>query len=384
MTPPAGWSMERDPQGPVVLKRTDDGQLSAIVILSEPLRDALPDAVRSAMHRGFADAKLELASLKEGASIFGLPGVSFKESFRHPQLRRRVRVSGVGLDVEGRLHLAWLTTFSNKGSADREREFDEIIRSWQFKTANAKPWNPAQTRQVPAGLAGFYWGSKIENRYNGLSGSMQMKAIRRYLLLLPTGQAYRGIPPGGRVLDMDFAERLREDPEKCCVYSVVGDEIVFEWPVSRGMIRTLRSPLQQRGGRVQFKFMGVDVVPARPASISRVEGVYTASNVTMTNTAFSNTTMSSARRLAFTAEGRYTKSGFVGVSFSHDSGGDRSSGAGGSKTAAQSGTYTIDGFRLTLDPDDGPPETFTLIIETPSPSPGALFIGGAAYLKSGP
>lgn len=383
MSVPAGWSVERDSQGPVILKRTDEGQLSAIVIQSQPLEGALPDAVRSAMHRGFADAKLKLDSLTETNSIFGLRGVSFDESVRHPQLRRRFKVCGVALNVAGRLHLAWLTTISNAAAEAREREFEQMIRSWKFQKNAATAWDPTKARKVPARAAGLYWGSKIQNRYNGLSGSMQMKAVRRYVLLLPTGQAYRGLPPGGRVLEMDFAERLREDPEQCGVYSIDGDEIVFEWPGPLGLLTTTRSPLEQRGDQLQFKFMGVDVSPVQPVSGLRVDGTYTASSVTTSNTAFSNTTASSERRLTLTSDGRYTKTGFVGVSFSQDSGGSHTSGAGSSRPGAQKGMYAIDGFRLTLSPDNGPAEHSTILIETPGPSPGALFIDGSAYLKSG-
>src|SRR5688572_21170656 len=108
IVPPAGWSMERDPKGPVVLKRSDDKQLSVIVTASEALDGPLPDAVRAVMHRSFVDQKLELEHLHEGNSIFGYRGVSFEESFRHEQLDRRLQVCGLGLNVNGQLHLAWM------------------------------------------------------------------------------------------------------------------------------------------------------------------------------------------------------------------------------------------------------------------------------------
>jgi hypothetical protein len=49
----------------------------------------------------------------------------------------------------------------------------------------------------------------------------------------------------------------------------------------------------------------------------------------------------------------------------------------------EAGSYSIEGFRLTLKPESGPPEYFTLVIEAPGPSPGALFINDVAFLKSG-
>ena len=377
LVPPAGWTAKRDPKGPLVLTRTDGGDLSAIIVYSEPLNGPLPDGVRGAMHRGFTDTKLSLERLKDGPSVFGLPAVSFQESFRHPELRRRLQVYGLALNVRGRLQLAWLATVSNKSASEREREFEQMVRAWRFKEPAPERWDPMKARKAPKELAGFYWGSKITNRYNGLSGGMQMKAVRHYLVLLPSGQAYRGLPPGGRVLDMDFAERLREDPEQCGMYSVDGDEIVLEWADALGMRRTERIPLKGRGKNFQFR--GVQVSRLPPVSNLRVNGRYTASNVTMSNLGGSNTTVSSARTLVLTPDGRYTKSGFVGLSFSHDSGGG---GAGSSKSAPSSGSYMIDGYRMTLTPDEGPAEHFTVLIETPGPSPGALFIDGSAYLKS--
>jgi hypothetical protein len=383
MSTPAGWSVDANLNGRLVLKRTDNGQLSAIVIASEPFHGSLSDAVRSTMHRGFTDEKLALKNLREDTSIFGFPGVSFDESFRHAQLKQRLQISGLGLNVDGRLHLAWMVTPANKATEQRGREFEQLIRNWRFKQRIATTWDPTKPRKVPAHLAGFYFGSKIQNRYNGLSGILEMKAVREHVVLLTTGQAYRGIPPGGRVLDMNFAELLREDPNRCGVYSVDGDEIVFEWPASLGMVWTARESLLSRGGAARFRFRGVDISPMKPVPRLRLEGRYTSSNVTTAGAGSSSTSVSADRTLTFTRDGRYTKSRFVGVAFSHESGEGRTGGAGISKPAQLTGTYVIEGFRLTLTPDEGPPENFTVIIETPGVSPSALFINGAAYLKSG-
>jgi hypothetical protein len=47
----------------------------------------------------------------------------------------------------------------------------------------------------------------------------------------------------------------------------------------------------------------------------------------------------------------------------------------------QTGRYTINGFRMTLTPDNGPPEHFTIVLEDPSPTTKSLFIDDSAYLK---
>jgi hypothetical protein len=183
---------------------------------------------------------------------------------------------------------------------------------------------------------------------------------------------------------MDFNAQMQLQPARCGIWSVQGDEITFEWATDFGIIRRVSSKLVRSPGSALIRFDGINLSPATGARPNfRVQGSYTTSNVTMANTAFSNTTASSARTLTFTLDGRYTKTGFTSVSFSSDSGDARSSGAGKRNSAPESGSYTIDGFRLTLKPDNEQPQHFTLLIETPGPSPGALFINGAAYLRSG-
>ena len=79
-----------------------------------------------------------------------------------------------------------------------------------------------------------------------------------------------------------------------------------------------------------------------------------------------------------TPDGTYRKSGFASSSFSNAG----ASGTVSSKRGVQAGHYTIDGYTLTLTPQDGqPPELFTIIFEEISPSPKAIFINDSAFLR---
>lgn len=380
ITPPAGWTVENQASGAVILKRQD--KVSSLILVGSgpaklPMNQTLTDTMRNSVHISDLDLKVS-----DGISVSGYPAMTFDEVARPPK-GSRLRIVGIGLDLGGRYQVAWLATGSNSDARDRVNEFNEMVRTWRFKVPTKNAWNPAKPRSVPSGLAGFYWGSKIENQYNGFTGSLDLRAIREHIVLLPNGQAYFGIPPEGRVLDMDFDAMRRLRPSSCGTWSVDGDEIVFERATDIGLIRRVSSKLNRSSsGSARIHYRGIDLSPATPApSDLRIQGSYTTSNVTMANTAFSSTTASSARTISFTLDGRYAKMGFTAVSFSSDSGDSRSSGAGKRKSEAENGSYTIDGFRLTLKPDNAQPQHFTVLIETSGSSPGALFINGAAYLR---
>jgi len=87
----------------------------------------------------------------------------------------------------------------------------------------------------------------------------------------------------------------------------------------------------------------------------------------------------SEKYITFSPDGRYQKSGFSGASF------DNSNAAGTftSKKGVTTGTYSIEGYTLTLTPSAGPPEQYSVVFEDPSPSPKAIFINDDGFLRSG-
>lgn len=382
---PEGWSVTKQPGNGLLLRRTDKGNPSVINIGSEAFTGSLAEKVRQTMQAGFANMGLRLERLTEGKSANGHPTVSFNQTVRAKG--QQLRICGIGFDLGGRLQLAWLATVDDGNADEREHEFDELVRTWRFRNGSANVQaSPPQTQASPPPtqsapeLVGFYWGSDVRNEFNGLSGGLELKAVRNYIVLLPNGRAYRGIPPGGHVLDMDLAAQCRRYPLRCGTYSVQGDKITFEWTDRPGALKRKTSTLQGRGGSFRFEFDGTEVSRVPPLPDLRVNGRYTATTVIVGGSASSSMTASNQRTLALTPDGRYTKSGFSAVSFSNEAGGDRTGGGGRSRSGVESGSYSIRGFQLTLKPDSGPPEYFTIVIETPGTSPKALFIDDAAFL----
>lgn len=382
-TPPPGWTVAESSGGTTTLEHNDErGKRSSIIVGSDPLPGPLIATLRNALTTTFRDFDLKIDRIDEAKTTHGHAAAYFDEYARHRTKRQRLRFAGVAVDLSGRMQIAWLLTPDGAASYDRKRELEEMVRSWSY-VGSAKPsWDPLKPPRGSGGLSGLYWGVLLQNQLNPFGG-MDLVALRKYMLLLPNGWAYSDVPPGGKVMDIDFAAELRRVPKRCGLYSVQGDQLVFDWITDFGLIQRTTLPFQRRGANnVSFNYEGASMNIVRPAPKNlRLSDEYTSTFHMSGNLGGSSNSVTSQRSIAFTPDGRYRKSGFAAFSFSNDAGTGTTSGAGYNPRAPNTGRYVIDGYTLTLTPDQGLEEVFTLVIEKFEPEVTALFIDDNAFLK---
>jgi hypothetical protein len=228
---------------------------------------------------------------------------------------------------------------------------------------------------------GFYFGSRLQNQLNPLGG-MDLNAVREYLVLLPTGQAFQALPIGGHVLDMDFAAECTRLPHACGTYQIQGNRIDFIWRGEYGMVTHESSQWDTgEGGKASVaSFNGTRVFEASPVRNLRITGRYTSTFASVGSTAFQSTSVVAQTFISFSPDGSYQKSGFSAASFT----GTGAAGTVQNRKGVQTGRYALNGYTLTLTPSDGgTPETFTTVFEEINPSPKAVFINDKAFLRDG-
>jgi hypothetical protein len=206
-------------------------------------------------------------------------------------------------------------------------------------------------------------------------GGMDLRAIRNYIVLLPSGQAYRDLPKDGHVLDIDFASACKAKPKDCGTYEIQGGTIRLRWSGDYGLLEE-ESGAWTPSGKGGFD-AGGHYTRITPVHDLRVSGKFTSTFAMVGNMATQSTSVVSEKYLTLTPDGRYQKSGFSAASF------DNSNAAGtfGGRKPVQSGTYTMNDYTLTLTPAGGAAERYSLVLEDPTPNATALFINDDAFLK---
>jgi hypothetical protein len=248
----------------------------------------------------------------------------------------------------------------------------------QLHGETAGNWDPLHPSPVGA-RSGLFLGSGLENRLNPLGG-LDLIARREYALLLPTGQAYYGLPDGGHVLDLDFTAACKQKPKQCGTYKIEGGTISFTERDSYGLVTHTSSPFTAGapGHSVIAEYHGTKAFEVLPVRGKTVSGKYT-STFAQTGNIGQSTSVVAQTFIAFNPNGTYQKSGFSAASFQGESAG----GTTMSNRALGSGQYKFEGYTLTLTPSSGQPELYTAVFENQDPDPKAIFINDKAFLKDG-
>ena len=207
---------------------------------------------------------------------------------------------------------------------------------------------------------------------------MDLRAERYYVLLLPNGQAYSELPEGGHVDNFNFAAVCQKEPKHCGTYDISGGRIHFKWMDDYGLVDESESAWTGATDKGTFDTRGHSYRRILPVHGLRVSGKYTSTFASVGSIGTQSTSVVSEKYITFTPDGRYQKSGFSGGSFDN-------AGAAGtmmSKKGVVTGTYAIDGYTLTLTPNGGAPETFSVVFEDPSPTTKAIFIDDSGFLRN--
>jgi hypothetical protein len=379
-TPPAGWRPGENSANRAILQAATQHTKAVLMVQQLPLSGDFGSAFASALRSQMPIANLKLQYPHQGSTGAGSPMIQILDSGTLRNGRERAKLDAVGIALGDSMILA--TLLSGDWGGDQysfQRAFEKMVSAWRLTGERGTPWDPLHPPSPVGARSGLFLGSRVENALNPLGG-MDLKAVREYLVLLPTGQAFQALPQGGHVLDMDFAAECTRLPNACGTYQIHGNTIDFTWREEYGIVTHQTSQLKSNSsGNVSVEsFKGTSAVEMKPVRDCRISGRYTSTFAQVGSTAFQSTSVVSQTFIAFSPDGSYQKSGFSGASFS----GTGASGTVNSHKGIQSGRYTFDGYALTLTPSEGnPPETFTTIVETVSSTPAAIFIEDTAFLR---
>jgi hypothetical protein len=371
-TPPPGWSIKQSNGDRVTIEHYSiKRETSKITLLSKPTqRGPIAEALRQAV-RNELRSDLKLYGVESGKTVYGSPAAYFTiEFYNHPQTNETMVAAGVAFDIGDRMRIALLTTVAGKEYNDREGELDEMVRTFRFQSLSSAPaWDVLNPQKGSGGLEGLYWGWETSG-YFGAGGYYQTSLNNVYSVFFPKGQYYDGLPGEGRVLDLDFAEALRTQRKRCGIYRLDGANLVIEKLTKFDVIKQEVIPLKRQNANSVTFSRPPEMKRYFPAGNIRLSGKYTYAFRTISN-------IPVAIYIEFTPDGRYLKSGFTSSTLSQ-----LSLDAVRAQERTVAGRYAVSGFRLTLTPDNGAPEYFTIMPENPSsPNPTQLYINDKLFEK---
>jgi hypothetical protein len=377
-TVPATWRPGKATATEALYQRPtkDRDEVQIIVFEQKPMQGDFKTSFAATVRGLFPGKPPELKYIYPAITRTGLPAFHVRDG---SQLRsgKSAALRAVGMQLPGNqiFVIMLLSTDHYGGLYDAEKDLTAVVSSLTFRTQNGvRPWDPL-VNHGSGNATGVYWYSTITNMPNAFGG-MDTRAERKYVVLLPGGRAYRDLPSGGHVLDMDFAGLCR-DPKKandCGSYDLQGSTVKFRWPDDFGLMAESTGSyiagrsLESEGSKYNY------VGPVNGEL--KLNGRYRSFFASVGQTAFSSNAVSSEKFITFTPDGRYQKQGFTGASFSNTG----AQGTVGGKHAPTQGTYQISGYTMVLQPMNGPPESYTVVFEEQGPHPGAVFIDDEAYL----
>lgn len=378
---PATWRVGKTTATGSLYQRPakDRGSFTAFVLEQKPMQGD-PKASFAMNVRGMFPGKTpELKYIYEAKTRTGLAAFQVRDGSQLMTGGRSksVALRAVGVQLPGNQMFVILLISSDgyAGKSDAEKELGAVVSSLSFRSQNnGQPWDPL-TNHGNGNATGVYWSSTITNMPNAFGG-MDTRAERKYVVLLPGGRAYRDLPKGGHVTDMDFA-RVCSDAkaiQNCGSYDLQGGTVTFRWPSDFGLMSVSSGPYL--AGK-SLKNEGSEYYYIKPVSGDvRLNGRYTSFFASVGSTAFSSNSVSSEKSITFAPDGRYQKQGFSAASFTNSG----AAGTFGGSKAPKQGTYQINGYELILKPSSGPPESYTVVFEEQSAHPKAVFIDDDGYL----
>jgi hypothetical protein len=384
LMPVSGWAVTKSTPDQVILQKTmrekDTRDAKLLVVLSmQPMQGSIDQAFPAAVRRNFPGPSMELKYIHKGVTRGGQEARTVRDGGRlNLPGNPRARVRAVGMAApDGRLLLAMILMRSDWESllSKADDEFEAMVTSLRFASQpESALWDFNRPPKGAGGQSGLYWSNSLQNTINPFGG-MDLRATRDYMILLPSGQAYRGLPDDGHVLNIDFATACKGKPKKCGTYEIRGGTMHLRWMGDYGLVED-ESGAWTPSGKGGFD-AGTHYTRIMPVHDLRVSGKFTSTFAMVGTMATQSTSVVSEKYLTLTADGRYQKSGFSAASF------DNSNAAGtfGGRKPVQTGTYTMNDYTLTLTPAGGAPELYSLVLEDPTPNATALFINDDAFLK---
>ncbi len=378
VTPPAGWTIQKRTPDVVILKTKTPHNTAVILLTDVPMSGSLEQSLYSAVRANFPGTGLTFKYPHTGTTGGGSQAMYVLDS---GTLNRQSQdIAAVGIAVEGKLQMALLISGTWGGEwAQFRNQLDTMMSTAALQGETGGRWDPLHPPSGNRGRSGLFFGSGVQNQLNPLGG-MDLVARREYVVLFPTGQAYFGLPIGGRVLDMDFAAACHPMPKRCGTYKIENGNIVFTERDAYGLVSHSSSPFTvgDPGHSIIASYHDTKAFEVLPVRDKKLSGKFT-STFAQTGHIGISTSVVSQTFIAFRPNGTYQKSGFSSASFQ----GAAAGGTTMNNRALGSGRYAFEGYTLTLTPASGEPELYTAIFENQDPNPKAVFINDKAFLKDG-
>jgi hypothetical protein len=378
VTPPPGWTIQKSTPESALLKIQTQHNTGVILLSVQPLNGSLGESLVSAIRANFPGTGLTFKYPHTGVTGGGSPAMYILDSGK---LNRQYEdIAAVGIAIGGRLQMALLISSQWGGEEIKFRgQLDAMIAAAVLHGETGGTWDPLHPPPARGGRSGLFFGSGLMNQLNPLGG-MDLIARREYVLLLPSGQAYYGLPEGGHVLDLDFPTACQKMPKRCGTYSIENGQIQFIERDSYGLVTHVSSTFTPGapGHSIIADYHGTKAFEVLPVHDRKLAGKYT-STFAQTGNIGQSTSVVAQTFITFSPDGRYQKSGFSSASFQGPSAG----GTTMSNRGLVSGQYRFEGYTMTLSPSNGAPELYTVVFENQDPSPKAIFINDKAFLKDG-
>jgi len=260
-----------------------------------------------------------------------------------------------------------------------EAAFAQIVRSVRF-SPDEKEAFALTPPEGAGGLEGVYTTLTTTLMPN-VFGGLDFVAENEVLALDPDGFFSTVIPAG------TVAEHCADAPTDCGTYKLTGGGLfssertieMSQMINDYGVIEVSQEPFQEAKKQLVIGETTYNRVPPLPQGTT-FEGTWRYFWASSGTTATSTGGVSSERMLTLTSNGRFTQTGSSGYMSSFD-GADTTTGVAGTNTAPlESGTYSVEGYRLVLTGEDGRTQTLSLFLPEPG-SDELLVIDGNSYLK---
>lgn len=246
----------------------------------------------------------------------------------------------------------------NRSLAVLNDDISAMLNALQFISEGA---DPVLGPPEPGNLEGPWFGTAIRNRYNGLSGTLDLVVDKRLMTFYADGRFFRGIPPSGAG-PLDFEGLVAAGEIGLGNYAVAGDEIELRFVDGDVSLMRMLNDSTIETGRVNIR-------PARfPPDGFRFDGVIRSANYSAFGPGVSGGVGSESTQV-FRSDGTFTDSSFTGAFGSFDTGGGFTATTG---QPEQSGHYEVADGLITLTPPEDEPRTAWIIME----SAESVIIGG--------
>lgn len=384
--PTEGWERREAKGGATLLQKkfaadADNKGGGAMISLIGPVGGGF-EANVAGMFKSIPELATQKPTTKKAGKTVN--GHAIRMEYRCCARRESIRMDAhaVGIDAGGKQYFAMLLEINTRGERSKalEAEFEAMIRSLRPTSGDR-----AFALEPPKGSGGLE--GVFTTLHTGLMpnafGGMDFQAESRIMAFDPAGLYATELPRGGASL----ADHCRKKPTDCGTYRLVGGGLLSspsqielsEVANSFGMIETAAKPFARDGRNLKLDKTVWKQVPPLPRG-TPYEGSWTYSWASSGMTATSSGGVSSQRTLRMTRSGEFWRTGYTGVMSSHETGGTRTSVAGGNQRPAEHGRYQVEGYTMTLTGDDGQVQVMSLF-QPDGKEQGLLVLDGGNYLN---